>query len=267
MAKKLQTESTIEYLKVDDLEVDPAYQRGLDQRRADEIAKTFEPARLGTVVVSRREDGTNVVIDGQTRCAGACGAGHGDTLVRCEVFTGLTRQKEAELFLKLNNGRKPVGALDKYKARLVAEEPVAMEIERIVRGRKLRIGVGQRARVIQAIHAVESVHRRQKNLGRTLDVLVRWDEDDASVFDGDVLKAVSLFLAHYPEAEDRRLVEVLRTVSPKALAERIQRDRSLDRAVSLAEAACCRILPKYNARLKNKLPPFTRRIAHAAKAA
>lgn len=265
MGKKIQ-QSKIEYIRIDDLGVDPDYQRSLDTARADAIARDFDPMRLGTVVVSRRGKGSDVIVDGQTRCAGAQTAGYGGLEVRCEVFEGLSKQEEAGLFLKLNNGRKAVAALDKYKARLVAEEPIALEIEAIVRALKLRIGAGKRQHTISAIRAVESVHRRQRNLARSLSVLVGWAGDDPFVFHGDLIQSMSLFLAHYPEVDDARLVEQLAKQGPERIVNQIHRDRSLDRSVSLTEAACNRLLVHYNKRLKRKLPPYTRRRAMAEQA-
>ena len=53
---------------VEDLFVDPSYQRTLDEKRVDRIASEFDPALLGTREVSAR-NGRSAVFDGQHRLA------------------------------------------------------------------------------------------------------------------------------------------------------------------------------------------------------
>jgi hypothetical protein len=57
-----------EILDVNELVVDESYQRPLTSF-AKRIERAFDPALVGTSVVSRRDDGTQAVVDGQTRAA------------------------------------------------------------------------------------------------------------------------------------------------------------------------------------------------------
>jgi hypothetical protein len=261
--RKIDTTTTIEFIRVADLKVDPAYQRSMDERRAHLIGESLDLSRIGVLTVSRRADRSVVVIDGQHRHGGLVVAGLGGHLVRCEVHHGLDRQGEAALFRKLNGGRKPIGALDDYRAALEARDPVAVEIDAIVTGLKLKIQQSNLRRVIAAVKAVKSVHLRQRNLERTLSVLAQWD-DRACTFNGELLKSVSIFLAHYaaredaPAIDDAHLVRQLRGQDPEAVLGAIKR-RNDGKIIRLPEAGCSVLLEIYNRRAgKKRLPPYIR---------
>src|SRR5688500_10587889 len=90
---------TFEILPIDLLFVDDSYQRPLTTF-ADKIEREYNPALLGTLVVSKREDARTTlgyryaVVDGQTRMEGA--ARRGVTELPCVVFHNLTKPQEAE---------------------------------------------------------------------------------------------------------------------------------------------------------------------------
>jgi hypothetical protein len=210
-------------IKPCDTTVDHRYQRELDARRVEAMTKRFSPSLMGVPVVARREDGSLVRIDGQHRCAAAISAGHGDVPVMMEVYEGLTLQQEAELFLQLNGGRTAVGAVDKYKARLEAREPVALEIQGLLKKHGLRVGKVPARNCVLAIQAVERAFHRG-TLDSTLFVLCGWCEGDAAAFDGLFVRAVSLFLSYYPDVDPRHLVSRLEQVAPSRLETRLRRE-------------------------------------------
>src|SRR6187549_648827 len=69
--ERIDTNGQVTWLRVDRLTVDPAvgggYQRALNPRKVKAIAKELDPDALGVLTVSRREDGSLVIIDGQQR--------------------------------------------------------------------------------------------------------------------------------------------------------------------------------------------------------
>ena len=219
-------------IAIKDLLIDPAYQRELDESRVDAMSKKFDESRIGVPVVSLRKDGKFYVLDGQHRCEAARRAGLSDSKILCEVHNELTQAEEAELFLKLNNGRKTVGAYDKYRARMTAHEPIAVEFTRIVNSLGLRIGPGQSKNTINAILAIEFAHRRNRNLHSTLNVLKRWGGGDESFFEGTMIKDMSCFLADYSELDAQWFIDKLArvdvgrtTVKIKALHDSIKNRR------------------------------------------
>ncbi len=146
-------------VSLDAVIVDQRVQRteGPDQRRVDKMASMFNPDALGVLILSEREDGTLVCLDGMHRCLSARKAGH-TALMESKVFTGLTLPEEASLFL-LYNDKKDPSAVSKFNARVVAGDPVAQEIDRIVRSHGWKVSVSTHPGCINAINKAENVYR------------------------------------------------------------------------------------------------------------
>lgn len=128
----LSRHSRITTVNLAELHIDPTVQReeGVDTRRVMRMAHDFDPQALGVIIVSQREDGAKIVLDGMHRCAGAREAKHRDPL-NAIVYTGLSREDEAALFLRYNNKKDP-SAVSKFRARLVMGDPVAADIAAIL---------------------------------------------------------------------------------------------------------------------------------------
>lgn len=112
----------IQWCMVEQLEVDPAYQRLIDNNESQaliaEIALNWHWGRAQLLNVSRR-DGRLFVVDGQHRHAAALLRGDIQQLP-CLVEEFADVAEEAALFNDLNGRRRPVSALDKFRAALVA---------------------------------------------------------------------------------------------------------------------------------------------------
>lgn len=106
----------------DQLEVDPSYQRSIENPESQaliaQIALNWHWGRAQLLTVSRR-DGRLFVVDGQHRLAAARLRGDIQQLpCLIEEYTDVA--EEAALFNDLNDRRRPVSALDKFRAAVVA---------------------------------------------------------------------------------------------------------------------------------------------------
>jgi len=231
-------------IKPSETTVDHAYQRELDTRRVEAMAKNFDPRMMGVPVISRRPDGSMVRIDGQHRCAAAIAAGMGDTPFLVEVYDGLTPREEAELFLRLNGGRSAVGAIDKYKARIQAHEPTALEIKQILGRHGLRIAKAPARGVIMAVQAVESAYHHG-TLDKVMRVLLAWLEGESEAFEGDIIRGVSAFFVAFPDADPMHLASRLDKYGAPKLLSRLRREAQ---QTSRADAARFVFSDIYNTR-------------------
>src|SRR5690349_10802536 len=133
--------SKFEKISPKNVQLDSRYQRDLDEKRANGMASAIVDDLLGVPVLSRRKSGTVIAIDGQHRITSLQKAGRNEPIL-CQVHEGLSLQEEADLFLKLNGQRVAVGKYDKFKASIVAKDPQALSIEKIVSDAGLRITRG-----------------------------------------------------------------------------------------------------------------------------
>lgn len=112
----------LQFCLPDQLEVDATYQRSIDnpesQALITEIALAWDWGRAQLLIVSRRE-GRLFVVDGQHRLAAA--RLRGDIVqLPCLIEEYADVAEEAALFNALNDRRRPVSALDKFRAGVVA---------------------------------------------------------------------------------------------------------------------------------------------------
>lgn len=199
-------------LPVDLLKVDHLYQRDLDARVVEKIAKEWDIVTAGTLVVSHRANGEYFVVDGQHRLAGAQLAGESEVL--CQVIEGLTPQEEAELRIK-GNFKKSDRIGEAFRARVFAHDPVALGMQAVVEEFDTKINyVPDPERGINAIAALEMLYRRDegKHLHRVLATLkTAFGNVDAGHASSNLLKGVSWFLdRHTPEINHTRFLERMR---------------------------------------------------------
>lgn len=126
---------SIEWVHTAELTVDQSYQRSIDnegsRRLIASIAANFDWRLCAPLVVSRRPDGSKVIIDGQHRWAAA--VRRGDLLqLPCCLFTYDNPEDEARMFIVANRARKPMNRLDDFHAALAAADEDAVEIQRLV---------------------------------------------------------------------------------------------------------------------------------------
>jgi len=116
------TLAVMQYCLPDQLEIDPRYQRSIENAESQalivDIALNWHWGRAQVLTVSRR-DGRLYVVDGQHRLAAAKLRGDIQQLP-CLIEEFVDVAEEAALFNDLNDKRRPVSAIDKFRAAVVA---------------------------------------------------------------------------------------------------------------------------------------------------
>jgi hypothetical protein len=169
--------SSIEQIGLAEVVIDPKVQRDLSDSRAQRIADDFNEQGFGVPVISRRTDGTLVVIDGQHRIEGARRAGRGNDVVPMEVFNGLTLQEEAALFRYRNSTKQPT-PVDTFKVALIERRADEVSIARIIGAYGWRVDTAGSRGTTQAVAALRTVYAKDKDrhgisTGATLDMTVK----------------------------------------------------------------------------------------------
>jgi hypothetical protein len=121
----------LQWLKIEDLVVDPAYQRpivGNGRRNVDRIAREFSWSCFAPVVVSPVEGGKFAIIDGQHRTTSA--AILGIDSVPCQIVIAALSE-QAAAFKAINGTITPISQMALHAAALVANEPWAVQIANV----------------------------------------------------------------------------------------------------------------------------------------
>lgn len=204
----------LETIKVKDLHIDPHTQRSWDEKWSKKMKDNFDEDKLGIFRVSRRTDGLNYVIDGQHRHHMLVDLkwdvdGH---TVQSLVYEGLTLREEAELFLAFNiETRKPT-SIDGYRLSVVAEEPWALDIERVLDKHGLRVGFSMGGNDIAAIGALRVLYDRggHRLVDEVLTIIEQaWGASDRDARDGSILKGVGHVLLHNDSIDRHSLADKL----------------------------------------------------------
>lgn len=122
---------TLEWRPVDELMIDPSYQRAIDtgpsQTLIRKIAMFWDWGLCQPLAVSRRPDGALTIVDGQHRASAAKKRGDIPHLP-CVITSYASSGDEAAAFVALNQMRRPLSALDLFKAAVAAEDTEALLI-------------------------------------------------------------------------------------------------------------------------------------------
>ena len=248
-----------EELEVGQLKVDRRYQRPIYQPRVKKIADRWEPRLVKVPRVSRREDG-DYILDGQHTVAAAHAKFGPKHKLLCEVFLDLSLQEEADMFYRQDEGAADVCSADKYRARLVAEEPVAVAINDTVTRAGLVVG-GYAETSISAISALERVQVVHHTLKPSLETLKLWAAKcGPDVYRRPVLLSVGALIARYHREIDlKRLAEVLKRRSPEELMADIKTKRRMEHSGNEETHGAQLLRAWYNTRLKGqKLPAWSK---------
>jgi hypothetical protein len=148
---RVERTARLKWVNVKDMRVQGDAQRGLKSTRVhkmlfdDEGHEIFDPEQLGYPTLSYR-DGVYYICDGQHRIAAykEWDKDWETQQMQCQVYEGLTRQEEAQIFLRLNNTL-TVTPMAKFKVALTAQQEPETSINQVVTQHHLKIGlaVGQ----------------------------------------------------------------------------------------------------------------------------
>lgn len=217
----------VQHLRLSRLFPDPAYQRPLDERRVARMASEYDPALIGVLEVSARDDSTFALVDGQHRWAllRDLSEDDEDPVVPCRVHHGLTVDDEAALFFDIDASRRRLTGWDRWTARRGADDPVVLEIEQVLATLGLRTGIKALAGepVLRSTSTAEQIHQQggPQLLSQVLRIALDVWGPDPDALTAGILGGLATFLTCYPtDAGDGRLTHVLQAITPRQLNAR-----------------------------------------------
>lgn len=117
--------SKVEYVNLDKMFADPAYQRDLVDSQVRRLVENLDLGAIGILCVSARKNDTYAIMDGQHRHEALKLSGFVNDEVEAEVFRDLTIEQEARIFRERNT-RKVVQATELFRSRVVEGDPDAI---------------------------------------------------------------------------------------------------------------------------------------------
>lgn len=205
--------SMLRTLSVDGLFVDETYQRVANAEAVDRIARDFDDQLVAALIVNHRTHPANngggyAVLDGGHRLKGAILAGR--KKLDCVVYEGLTLIDEARIFRAINATHRKPTPLDRFKARLVEGEAVALEIDQLARAHGYWIVEHGDGPHLRCVAKLDAIHERGENLlGRVFGLAQPWQSDTHGT-DGQLLGGLAWLIRHHGEKPtwDQRIVKL-----------------------------------------------------------
>jgi hypothetical protein len=182
---------------VADLNVDPTIQRRLVAARVKKLVAEWDENKAGSLIVSERADGSLWLLDGQHRAAAGLKV-NPELMLYAVIYTGLTLDQEANIFLAHNQDSKRTSWFDNYHAGLIAKKDWAIRIDKAARDHGLEVAGSASAHKIAAIAKMKDLVEMDPGdtglLSETLDVcLIAWGRQ-AKSWDNTMLLAIGLVI-------------------------------------------------------------------------
>lgn len=228
----------IERIGIDRLIIDRRVQREFNPAWANSIARKLDLNQLGIATVSRRDDTTLVILDGQHRVKALRIAGYVDYEIDCRVLEGLTVQEEARAFRLLNNTKKP-NLIDHFLVRVVEGDPTATDINKILAKFGWQPSKSKTDGSFSAISTLEAIYRESRDVAWTTveTVTEAWGNKLAAAH-GQIISGIGAVYQRYgDEIVASRMVRHLAPIPPAELLVRARalaaaRGRRVGNAVS-----------------------------------
>ena len=199
-------------VKPNDLLVDYSYQRETLDTKVNAIIRNFNAKAIGVVILSIRDNGDLYIIDGAHRIEAMKRMNMGNLDVNAIVYFNLSLKDEADLFVLLNNNRTKPKRSALQKAAAMAGHENAVELNSVLEKVGLAFGDKPGDGIVRAIATANKVLNRlgKESLENSLIVLMEGFGSHSSSFSAELIEAISMILAKYPNADKKRLAKVLR---------------------------------------------------------
>lgn len=203
-----------DYICVGAMNADTTYQREPDLIRIRKYSKEWEDRLASIILVSKREDGSYWVMDGNhTRLAAKERFGPDHKLL-CSVYIGLTLSEEAEIFTKRNSAQKKPTFNEMLRAKLTARDPFTIQYFHCLDAAGLSYGFGSGTsgktfqahasltRILKSNYATDDLFTRAIRAGADVSTC-RDDFLRSGIFPGFCLAIIK-----NPNIDDVRLIKV-----------------------------------------------------------
>lgn len=208
----------VAYIPVSEMVICVLYQRA-PQNKINKIAKTWDIQQCGCIIVSYR-DGKFYILDGQNRYLAALQAG--EEALPCQIFEDLTVQGEAEVFANQDINKSNLSTFDKFKARLVYEDEVAVNILRICNNYHIKIAKTS-ASDTGCLKGLDTTERIYRNCGEDCLNWVfgiihecNWHNVKGGYGDTIMSSLYNIYINHIEElgSIDTKIIKILERTTP-----------------------------------------------------
>jgi hypothetical protein len=252
----------LDWIRIDRLVVDEAYQRPVTEvgrRNIRKIAESFRWSSFSPVVVAPVAGGCFAIVDGQHRTTAAALCGFES--VPCQIILA-ARGGQAEAFTAINGVTTRMHGMAVHKAAVAAGDEKALAVERVAKAAGVTVlrypksVLNQMPGETMAIGKISALIERVGEPDTVLGLrCIRETSNDArGMLLGPIMEAVTLLVADYRRLR-RTEAEII------AAVDQVKVIREFDKAHADARAGGLTIASALQARLKGRLDIILSRVA------
>lgn len=241
------------------------YNRGINRAHVNRIKHEWCPEMKQPAIVSFR-DGRYWIVDHQHQTQAEYELNNCDvnTLIECDVRTGLTYEQEAELYYRLNTAQKPLNFADKMIGLIEAKDESALKFRNVIESCGYMVG-GNTSKSLKAISLAWSIFNKANGEEKLTDILNLTQEcwpDNPSGVHSHIISGLLLFFRNHGEDFKRdHFIKVLSVSDPREIVRKSQTYyKQMDsKAFTQPYCAYSILINTYNIGLHSKLmpvPPF-----------
>ena len=248
---------TIRGIKASNLVSNQTYQRPVNERNVKLIKEGYSKELVNPIKVSLRNN-KYYVFDGQHTLTVLTEMFGEDCIVPCIVYTGMTYQREAELFAKQDEFKRKLDIRERMKALYEGEDEEVRDFVRVCESEgfvcNLGSGGGNKSplKIGNIAYTFNTVYKKkgEKHLRELLRIIkAAWSDEKEGTGD-NVVKGIDIFISIYEgEYSAETLVNRLKKVSPLVIVRNGKADMTHTGATRFAVA----VFDLYNKGLKTKL--------------
>lgn len=237
------------------------YNRGIKRPKVNKIKRNYHEDMVQPAIVSFR-DGKYWIIDGQHRAQALYELKNCDpnTMILCDVRTGMTYEKEADLYIRLNTGQTKLVFKDELVGLIESKDATALQFQGVVES----CGYVLFGRSSTTLGALSTTWRMfckpdgDKELRSILTLTNKcWPANSMGVHN-TMIDGIALFLKHHgSEYSEERFVKVLSPLDPREIVRKSKAFYKQMDSKAFTQPYCTytTLINCYNAGLRNKLTP------------
>lgn len=235
------------------------YNRGINRAHVNRIKRDFHEDMVQPAIVSFR-DGKYWIVDHQHQTQAIYEMNDNDpnTLITCDVKTGLTYEQEADLYYRLNTGTKPLSFRDKLMGLIESKDSAALDFRDTVESCGYVI-TDKSSKSFEALSTGWKMFNQVGGKERLVKILTLthscWPNNKAGVH-SHLINGLAMFLDnHGDEYQDVRFVTTLSAVDPKDIVRKATTFyKQMDsKSFTMPYCTYTQIINCYNYGLRNKL--------------
>lgn len=239
----------LQWVPVDQIDVDHNYQRELDPRRVNKILGKFKWDHFGAITLVPAENGRYFVTDGQHRLKAASLHPKVRSVPATIASCGEVKSAAGN-FLAINRDRKAINTIEKYWAGIAAEDADYLLIKQTLDAANCEVVPEHGYARPHMTHAVAAVLRAikrdgQKNVVAAITAIRAARPADQNALQGILIQSASQIVGANPHFQAEKLQAALSTNADEERHKLSAAHRELNKSSAL-KAMSCAIVTLYN---------------------